>query len=74
MKFTIGKFDAGSRSVPVTFEDQGVTHSRPVNAVVKASGAYDATATKLRVEQVALGVSAKIAAGVIANAEPAEEA
>ncbi|PKP98001.1 MAG: hypothetical protein CVT74_12350 [Alphaproteobacteria bacterium HGW-Alphaproteobacteria-13] len=71
MQITIGKYDPASRSVPVTFVGEGpagdVTHSRRVNAVLTAAGKYDRKATAARVEEVARGVAAKIAAGVITN-------
>jgi hypothetical protein len=76
MKITIGGYDADTRTVPVTFEHQGVTHARSVNACHDADGGYDASATADRVAQVALGVAAKIAVGAIANPpedEPAAE-
>jgi hypothetical protein len=71
MQISIGKYDLASRSVPVTFTGEGpagdVTHSRRVNAVLTAAGRYDRKATAARVEEVARGVAAKIAAGVITN-------
>lgn len=67
MKITIGKFDAETRTVPVTFVHDGVTHSRAVNACLTDQGAYDQEATKARVDEVALGVEHKIALGVITN-------
>lgn len=74
MKFTIGKFDAANRSVPVTFSHGGVRHKRTVNASLTADGAYDAAATRETVAQVADGVAHKIDLGVIsAEAEPEAE-
>lgn len=67
MKTTIGKFDAETGTVPVRFVHQGVTHSRPVNAVLDENGQYDKAATALRVGEVAIGVGHKIALGVIGN-------
>jgi len=69
MKITIGAFAPATRTVPVRFEHQDVTHDRAVNACLKA-GAYDAKATAARVDQVALGVAAKIELGVITMPEP----
>lgn len=66
MKTTIGTYDDATKSVPVTFTDGDIKHRRMVNAVHKEDGSYDRTATKARVDEVALGVAAKIAAGVIA--------
>ena len=65
MKIRIGKFDPATGTVPVTFSHATVEHKRPVNAVLDDAGAYDATATKARVEEVARGVEHKIALGVI---------
>lgn len=72
MKTAIGKYDPATRSVPVVFRHEGVEHSRAVNACHDDAGAYDAKATRERVAQVALGVAAKIAAGVIGIPTPAE--
>lgn len=71
MTIKIGKFDADTRTVPVTFTSGDIVHTRPVNAVLKADGSYDKAATKDRVEEVARGVEHKIALGVITN-PPAE--
>lgn len=68
----IGAFNAGKRTVPVTFTGGDVVHKRDVNAVLDDKGKYDVAGTKLRVAEVARGVAAKIAAGVINN-EPAPE-
>lgn len=65
MKTRIGSFDAETRTVPVTFSHEGVTHRRDVNACTTLGGAYDAAATKVRVAEVALGVAQKIASGAI---------
>lgn len=65
MKTTIGKFDPVSRSVTVIFDHQGVVHRRAVNAVLKPDGSCDKVATRLRVEEVAIGVAAKIEMGAI---------
>jgi len=65
MKTSIGKFDAATRSVLVTFEHAGVTHKRNVNACLDADGGYDKAATKDRVAEVAQGVAHKIDLGVI---------
>jgi hypothetical protein len=72
---SIGAFDAATRNVPVTFTYAGVTHQREVNAVLDATGAYDAQGTAQRVDAVARGVKVKVDLGVITNApEPAENA
>lgn len=73
MKITIGKYDAVTRSVPVTFEHDDVKHERSVNACLTKAGGYDKKATAERVEEVASGVQHKIELGVITN-PPAEEA
>lgn len=67
MKITIGKFDPATATVPATFVHGGVTHRRAVNAVLDPAGAYDAKATKARVDEVAAGVEHKIATGLITN-------
>lgn len=61
----IGAFNAAKRTVPVTFTVGDIVHRRDVNAVLGATGKYDAKATKLRVAEVARGVAAKIDLGVI---------
>jgi hypothetical protein len=70
LTFKIGAFNADTRSVPVTFTSGDIVHKRDVNAVLKADGSYDKTATRTRVEEVALGVKHKIDAGVIAVPAP----
>jgi hypothetical protein len=69
MKTRIGKFDAATGTVPVRFEHDGKVHKRPVNAVLKEDGTYDATATAERVEQVATGVEHKFALGLLGEAD-----
>lgn len=73
MEYLIGKYDPATRSVPVTFEHNGVKHSRSVNACTTQDGAYDKKATAARVVEVATGVQSKIEIGVITNS-PAGEA
>lgn len=55
-------------TINVTFfdENSGIEHTRSVN-VVFTDGEYDEALTIERVEQVAMGVSHKIAVGVITN-------
>lgn len=67
MRITVGGFDATTRTVPVTFSHDGVTHRRRVNALIDESGAYDRAATRARVNDVAAGVAEKIAAGLFAD-------
>lgn len=73
MKIDIGPYDVAKRSVPVTFTKGGLTHNRDVNACLDANGAYDATATALRVQAVGRGVEQKIAVGAIVEAPPPME-
>ncbi len=61
----IGKFNAETKDVPVTFTRGEFTHRRSVNACLTSAGKYDAAATAARVDEVGLGVVAKIDAGVI---------
>lgn len=61
----IGRFDAETSSVPVTFTSGAIRHERSVNAVLDARGKYDAAATEQRVAEVANGVAHKIAVGAI---------
>lgn len=68
MKIDIGKFDSATGQVPVTFTHAGVVHQRHVNACFDAAGKHDRKATIARVDQVALGVVAKIEAGALGNA------
>ncbi|SLK09529.1 hypothetical protein [Novosphingobium mathurense] len=70
LTFRIGAFNADTRAVPVTFTSGEIVHKRDVNAVLKADGSYDRAATKARVEEVAMGVAHKIAAGVITVPAP----
>lgn len=72
MKTTIGSYDAKTGQVKVTFEYNGVSHERGVNACL-TDGKYDAKATKARVAEVANGVIHKIDAGAITNPPPAPE-
>lgn len=74
MQITIAPYKADARTVDVTFEQDGVTHTRSVNACFDATGAYDEAATKARVAEVALGVANKIALGVITNAPAIDSA
>lgn len=69
----IGRFNADTRTVPVTFTGGEVVHQRSVNAVVDSSGKHDRKATVARVAEVARGVAEKINLGVIVN-PPVEEA
>jgi len=58
----------GIRDIEVTFtqDDPEVTHTRMVNVCFEADGTtYDSDATDERIAQVAAGVAAKIALGVI---------
>ncbi|WP_303828875.1 hypothetical protein [Asticcacaulis taihuensis] len=78
MKTTIGTFNSATRSVSVTFEHNGVTHTRDVNACLTDKGHYDKKATAARVQEVANGVTHKIESGAITNppepeAEPEAE-
>lgn len=68
MQITVGKFDKETKQVAVTFDHEGVSISRSVNACLTASGAYDKKATATRCEEVGRGVAAKIEAGIITNA------
>lgn len=68
----IGGFNAAKRTVAVTFTAGDIVHTRHVNAVLNASGKYDAKATKARVAEVARGVAEKIDLGVIV-APPEQE-
>lgn len=74
MQTTIAPYIADARTVSVTFEQDGVTHSRAVNACFDEASAYDEAATKTRVAEVALGVAGKIALGVITNAPAIDSA
>lgn len=61
----IGAFNSETNTVPVTFTSGDIVHNRDVNAVLKATGSYDKSATAARVAEVARGVAAKIGLGVI---------
>lgn len=73
MEIKVNGYDAATRTVSVTYDHAGVTHTRDVNACHDESGAYDEAATAARVEEVGAGVEAKIAAGAITNPPLAEE-
>lgn len=73
MDIRIGKLDADTRTVPVTFTSGDIKHERTVNAVLKDDGSYDKAGTKARVDEVAQGVEHKIKLGVITNPPPAPE-
>ena len=53
------------RDIQVRFTDGTATHERSVNVCYDADGNYDEAATDVRIGEVANGVEAKIAAGVI---------
>lgn len=65
MKITVGRFDAATGTVPVTFEQNGKSHSRQVNAVIGEDGKHDRAATLARVDEVAAGVANKFALGLV---------
>lgn len=67
MKTTIGPYNSLTKSVTATFEHNGVTHERSVNACHTEKGGYDKKATAARIEEVANGVAVKIDMGVITN-------
>lgn len=70
MEIKVNGYDADTRTVSVTYDHAGVTHTRDVNACHDESGAYDEAATAARVEEVGAGVAAKVAAGAITNPPP----
>nr|DAI68394.1 MAG TPA: hypothetical protein [Caudoviricetes sp.] len=72
MKITVGRFDAATGTVPVTFEQDGKSHSRSVNAVIGEDGRHDRAATLARVDEVAAGVANKFALGLLGNASDLE--
>lgn len=69
MKITVGRFDAATGTVPVTFEQATETgtkrHARSVNAVIGEDGRHDRAATLARVNEVAEGVANKFALGLL---------
>jgi hypothetical protein len=71
MDYTIGAFDPISKSVPVTFTKGGEEYPRAVNAALR-DGAYDPVGTEERVQEVGLGMEAKVAAGVIRSVSKLE--
>lgn len=71
MKWTINSQTGAT--VNVTFEHDGITHTRDVNACLTPKGKYDAAATEARIADVAAGVEVKISAGAITNPPPALE-
>ncbi|WP_066725213.1 hypothetical protein [Sphingomonas pituitosa] len=73
MKTTINSVDASAGTASVTFEHDGITHTRDVNICRTAKGKFDAAATDARIADVARGVEVKIAAGAITNPLPAQE-
>lgn len=69
MRITVGRFDAGTGTVPVTFKLGDKSHSRAVNAVIGEDGKHDRAATLVRVEEVAAGVANKFALGLLGTGE-----
>ncbi|MET3723447.1 hypothetical protein [Sphingomonas trueperi] len=67
MKTTINSVDAIAGTASVTFEHEGVTHTRDVNICRTAKSKYDSAATQARIDDVARGVAVKIAAGAITS-------
>jgi len=57
--------DCRDIQVRFTCGDTDCVHERSVNVCFDADGAYDAAATLVRVNEVAMGVEQKIACGVI---------
>lgn len=72
MKHAISPYKPATRSVTVTFTRGDLTHTRDVNAVLDASGEYDADATKARVLEVERGVAIKMGLGVLTPPEAIE--
>ena len=70
MKITVGRLDRETGTVPVTFELDGLVHTRPVNAVLAEDGTHDREATLARVEDVGRGVAHKFALGVLGTQAP----
>lgn len=56
--------EASVRDIIVEFAKDGKKYTRNVNVVLDSSGNYDDAATKVRCEEVAMGVENKIAVGV----------
>lgn len=71
LTYTIGAFDAVTRTVSATFTHGEISHSRTINACMDHD-VYDEAATRDRVAEVALGVAAKIAVGAITQAPEME--
>ena len=57
--------DCRDVQVRFTCDDTDCVHERSVNVCFDADGAYDAAATLVRVDEVAMGVEQKIACGAI---------
>lgn len=73
MKTKINSVNTDTGTASVTFEHEGITHTRDVNICRNAKGKYDAGATEARIADVAAGVAVKIAAGAITNPPLAPE-
>jgi hypothetical protein len=73
MKITISPLNPATGTVRATFKDGEFVHVRDVNAVIDEANLYDKAATKMRVDEVALGVAAKRARGVFDNTAPPAE-
>jgi hypothetical protein len=65
MKIVKGKFDPETGTMPVTFKEGRITHTRTINVVRDQDGNMDEAATKEIIDAQAAGVSHKIALGVI---------
>lgn len=65
MKILKGKFDPETGTIPVTFKDGRITHTRTINAVLNSEGALDEAATKEIIDAQATGVAHKIKLGLI---------
>jgi hypothetical protein len=64
MAHTIGRFHRPSGTVALTVTHNGVTITRPVNAVLTADGRHDLPATRERAAAVAQGIAYKIDRGI----------
>ena len=62
----LGKFQAGSGLIDISFRDGAWRHKRQLRAVLDPAGNLDRKATKARADELAAGVARKRALGIIA--------
>lgn len=64
IKIEIGRYDAQTRTVPVTFRTGKIEHRRDMPACVTPEGKHDRAASLVRVEELKRGFARKVELGL----------